>query len=524
VLPSLGLFINAAITLGVTAAVFAAWVANRKRIAAETIGRAEEQAQRLLKDAERDAESRKKEALLDAKEKAHDVLVNAERQAREERQQAAALELALARRETALGDRQSSIERIEKELSARERTTREREQTTAAAAARYEELVARQKHDLERVAGLTADEAKELLLKQIEGETRHDAANLLKRLDAEAREVAVDRAKQYITEAIQRCGAEHAIETTVSVVDLPSDDLKGRIIGREGRNIRALELATGVDLIVDDTPGAIILSGFDPYRRAIAKQAIERLIADGRIHPARIEEVVQKVKEETDDAMRKEGAAVAFELGLHDLHPEIHRLMGRLKYRTSYGQNVLSHSAEVARLAGIMAREVGLDAHVAVRAAFVHDIGKAIDREMEGTHLQIGIDFLRKHGESEAVVMAMAAHHMDIDWPSLEAMIVQAADAISAARPGARRDILESYVKRLEKLEGIADSFKGVSKSFALQAGREIRIMVESEKITDEEAVWLSKDIARRIENELEYPGQIKVTVIRETRAVDYAK
>jgi ribonucrease Y len=524
VLPSLGLFINAAITLGVTAAVFAAWVANRKRIAAETIGRAEEQAQRLLKDAERDAESRKKEALLDAKEKAHDVLVNAERQAREERQQAAALELALARRETALGDRQSSIERIEKELSARERTTREREQTTAAAAARYEELVARQKHDLERVAGLTADEAKELLLKQIEGEARHDAANLLKRLDAEAREVAVDRAKQYITEAIQRCGAEHAIETTVSVVDLPSDDLKGRIIGREGRNIRALELATGVDLIVDDTPGAIILSGFDPYRRAIAKQAIERLIADGRIHPARIEEVVQKVKEETDDAMRKEGAAVAFELGLHDLHPEIHRLMGRLKYRTSYGQNVLSHSAEVARLAGIMAREVGLDAHVAVRAAFVHDIGKAIDREMEGTHLQIGIDFLRKHGESEAVVMAMAAHHMDIDWPSLEAMIVQAADAISAARPGARRDILESYVKRLEKLEGIADSFKGVSKSFALQAGREIRIMVESEKITDEEAVWLSKDIARRIENELEYPGQIKVTVIRETRAVDYAK
>ena len=258
---------------------------------------------------------------------------------------------------------------------------------------------------------------------------------------------------------------------------------------------------------MDDTPGAIILSGFDPYRREIAKQAIERLIADGRIHPARIEEVVQKVKDETDESMRKEGEAVAFDLGLHDLHPEICRLMGRLKYRTSYGQNVLAHSAEVARLAGIMAREVGLDAHVAVRAAFVHDIGKAIDREMEGTHLQIGIDFLRKHGESEAVVMAMAAHHMDIDWPSLEAMIVQAADAISAARPGARRDILESYVKRLEKLEGIADSFKGVSKSFALQAGREIRIMVESEKISDEEAIWLSKDIARRIENELEYPG-----------------
>jgi len=361
-------------------------------------------------------------------------------------------------------------------------------------------------------------------MKQIEADARHDAASLLKRLDAEARETAVQRAKQYITQAIQRCAGEHAVETTVSVVDLPSDDLKGRIIGREGRNIRALELATGVDLIVDDTPGAIILSGFDPYRREIAKQAIERLIADGRIHPARIEEVVQKVKDETDEAMRKDGEAAAFDLGLHDLHPEICRLMGRLKYRTSYGQNMLAHSSEVARLAGIMAKELGLDAHVTVRAAFLHDIGKAVDREMQGTHLELGIEILRKFGESEPVVMAMAAHHMDIDWPSLEAMLVQAADAISAARPGARRDILESYVKRLEKLEGIADSFKGVSKSFALQAGREIRIMVESEKISDEEAVWLSKDIARRIENELEYPGQIKVTVIRETRAVDYAK
>jgi len=506
------------------AAVFAWWVANKKRIAAETIGRAEEQAQRLVKDAEREAETRGKEALLEAKEKSHELLMEAERQAHLGRQQAAVLEQALARREASLTDRQGAIERLEKELNARDRVLAEREKSAAAAAAKYEHLVTVQQRELEHVASLTADEAKELLIKQMESEARHDAANLLKRLDSEARETATERAKQYITEAIQRCGAEHAIETTVSVVDLPSDDLKGRIIGREGRNIRALEVATGVDLIVDDTPGAIILSGFDPYRRAVAKQAIERLIADGRIHPARIEEVVQKVKEETDEAMRKEGEAVAFDLGLHDLHPEIHRLMGRLKYRTSYGQNVLSHSAEVARLAGIMAREVGLDAHVAVRAAFVHDIGKAIDREMEGTHLQIGIDFLRRHGESEAVVMAMAAHHMDIDWPSLEAMIVQAADAISAARPGARRDILESYVKRLEKLEGIADSFKGVSKSFALQAGREIRIMVESEKISDEEAVWLSKDIARRIENELEYPGQIKVTVIRETRAIDYAK
>jgi ribonuclease Y len=518
------LLLNLVVTLVTTALAFAVWVANRKRIAAETIGRAEEQALRTLKDADRDAETRKKEALLEAKEKAHELMMDTERQASHVKQAAVTLEQTLGRRESTLADRQSVIDRVEKELTTRDRALGERENASVAAAAKYDRLVAQQQHELERVASLTADEAKDLLLKQIEGEARHEAANLLKRLDAEARETAVDKAKHYITEAIQRCGAEHAIETTVSVVDLPSDDLKGRIIGREGRNIRALELATGIDLIIDDTPGAIILSGFDPYRREIAKQAIERLIADGRIHPARIEEVVQKVKEETDEAMRKEGAGVAFELGLHDLHPEIQRLMGRLKYRTSYGQNVLSHSAEVARLAGIMAREVGLDAHVAVRAAFLHDIGKAIDREMEGTHLQIGIDFLRKHGESEAVVMAMAAHHMDIDWPSLEAMIVQAADAISAARPGARRDILESYVKRLEKLEGIADSFKGVSKSFALQAGREIRIMVESENVSDEEAVWLSKDIARRIESELEYPGQIKVTVIRETRAVDYAK
>ena len=523
-LSTYGPLLSLVVALIAASLVFVVWVANRKRIAAETVGRAEEQARRTLKDAEREAESQKKEALLDAKEKAHELLVEAERHASQLRQASATLEQTLTRRELLLAERQNSVERIEKDLQSRQQSLEDRERTATAAAGKYERLVAQQQHELERVASLTADEARELLLKQIENEARHDAANLLKRLDAEARETATDRAKHYITEAIQRCAAEHAIETTVSVVDLPSDDLKGRIIGREGRNIRALELATGVDLIIDDTPGAIILSGFDPYRRAIAKQAIERLIADGRIHPARIEEVVQKVKDETDEAMRKEGAAVAFELGLHDLHPEILRLMGRLKYRTSYGQNVLYHSAEVARLAGIMAREVGLDAHVAVRAAFVHDIGKAIDREMEGTHLQIGIDFLRKHGESEAVVMAMAAHHMDIDWPSLEAMIVQAADAISAARPGARRDILESYVKRLEKLEGIADSFKGVSKSFALQAGREIRIMVESENVSDEEAVWLSKDIARRIESELEYPGQIKVTVIRETRAVDYAK
>ena len=523
-LPIYGYAANFVITVVAAGVVYAVWLSNRKRLAAETVGRAQEQAARISKDAERDTETRKKEALLEAKEKAHEILREAEHEARKSRQQADALEQTLTRRDTALADRQSALERNEKDLAARDRIVSEREKNAAASSKKYDELVARQQHELERVASLTADEAKELLMKQIEADARHDSANLLKRLDAEARETAVERAKQYITQAIQRCAGEHAVETTVSVVDLPSDDLKGRIIGREGRNIRALELATGVDLIVDDTPGAIILSGFDPYRREIAKQAIERLIADGRIHPARIEEVVQKVKDETDEAMRKDGEAAAFDLGLHDLPTEICRLMGRLKYRTSYGQNMLAHSVEVARLGGIMAKELGLDAHVTVRAAFLHDIGKAVDRELQGTHLELGIEILRKYGESEPVVMAMAAHHMDIDWPSLEAMLVQAADAISAARPGARRDILESYVKRLEKLEGIADSFKGVSKSFALQAGREIRIMVESEKVSDEEAVWLSKDIARRIENELEFPGQIKVTVIRETRAVDYAK
>ena len=479
---------------------------------------------RTARDAERDAENVKKEALLECKERTHQLVVEPERQAAERRQQVAGLEQALVRREEKLSERVTAIEQRGRDLRSQEQVLQKREQSTLDAAARYQALVTEQQRELQRVAGLTADEARDLLLKQIETEARHDAATLVKRLEAEARETAAAKARQIITEAIQRSAAEHAVETTVSVVDLPSDDLKGRIIGREGRNIRALEVATGVDLIVDDTPGAIILSGFDPYRREVAKQAIERLIADGRIHPARIEEVVEKVKSELDEEMRREGEAAAFELGLHDLHPDVLRLMGRLKYRTSYGQNVLSHSKEVACLAGIMAREVGLNTPVTVRAAFLHDVGKAIDREMQGTHLDIGLEFLRKHGESQPVLDAIAAHHMDIDWPSLEAMIVQSADAISAARPGARRDILESYVKRLEKLESISDSFKGVSKAFALQAGREIRIMVESEKITDEEAVWLSKDIARRIENELEYPGQIKVTVIRETRAVEYAK
>jgi ribonuclease Y len=500
------------------------WIDAQRRLATDSIQRAQAEAERITRQAERDAESLRKEAALEAREKAHVAAAEAERDVRRRRDEILGLEQALADKTRALADRLATNDRVEQELRGREKALAQQERDAAAARARLEQLVAERQRELQRVAGLTADEARDLLIKQIETDARRDAANLVKRLETEARESAAVRAQQIIADAIQRSAAEHAIETTVSVVDLPSDDLKGRIIGREGRNIRALETATGVELIVDDTPGAIILSSFDPYRREVARQAIERLIADGRIHPARIEEVVEKVKADMEESVRKDGEAAAFELGLFDLHPEILRLMGRLKFRTSYGQNVLNHSKEVAFLAGIMAKEIGLNGHVAARAAFVHDIGKAIDRDLQGTHLELGLDFLRKHGESEPVLQAVAAHHMDIDWPSLEAMIVQAADAISAARPGARRDILESYVKRLEKLEGIADSFQGVSKAFALQAGREIRIMVESDHVSDEETVWLSKDIARRIENELEYPGQIKVTVIRETRAVDYAR
>jgi ribonuclease Y len=516
----ISLVLTAAASGGLT---FLAGLRQRRHVD-DAIERSRAEADRLLKQAERDAETVRKEASLEARERAHELAARAEAEARERRLEITTLEQSLADKTRALADRLATTERIEQELRSRDKKTALQEQTASAAAARAEQLCADRQRELQRVAGLTSDEAREILLKQMEADARRDAANLVKRLETEARESAAQRAREIVADAIQRSAAEHAIETTVSVVDLPSDDLKGRIIGREGRNIRALETATGVELIVDDTPGAIILSSFDPYRREVARQSIERLIADGRIHPARIEEVVERVKQDMEESIRKDGEAAAFELGLFDLHTEVMKLMGRLKYRTSYGQNVLSHSSEVAFLAGIMAKELGLNGHVAARAAFLHDIGKAIDRDLQGTHLELGLDFLRKHGESEPVLQAVAAHHMDIDWPSLEAMIVQAADAISAARPGARRDILESYVKRLEKLEDIADSFEGVSKAFALQAGREIRIMVESERVSDEATVWLSKDIARRIENELQYPGQIKVTVIRETRSVEFAR
>jgi ribonucrease Y len=521
---ALGLLVNVAVGLAAAGAVYAWWLATRKRVAAETMGRAREQADALLQHAEREAAARQREAELAGKERAHQLLVEAEHAARDLRDQARAVERTAAESLREAAERRAAAAAREADVQQRTARITDRERHLEAAQAELDTLRDEARQHVQRAAGMTLADARAELMQQIEQEARRSSAHLVARLEADARAQAAQTARQLVTEAIQRSAAEHAIETTVSVVDLPSDDMKGRIIGREGRNIRALEQATGVELIVDDTPGAIILSSFDPYRREVARQCIEQLIADGRIHPARIEEVVEKAMTTLDEAVRKEGEAAAFELGLFDVHPALLQLMGRLRFRTSYGQNVLNHSKEVAYLAGVMARELGLDSRVAVRAAFLHDIGKAVDRDIQGTHLEIGLDLLRTHGESQPVIDAVAAHHMDIDWPSLEAMIVQAADAISAARPGARRDILESYVKRLEQLEAIADSFSGVSKAFALQAGREIRIMVQSEQVSDEDAIWLSKDIARRIENELQYPGQIKVTVIRETRATEIAR
>jgi ribonuclease Y len=497
------------------------WARSR---AAALVSQAQAEASRILEAARREAERLEKEATLETKERMLNWRAEFERESQERRQELSALDKRLSQKEAGLDLRAAALEEKEKESLNREGRLRQNEAAVTRQREEVDRLLREQQRQLEKLSGLTTEDAKRQLLKTLEQEARRDAANLVKRIEDEAREQAQVLARRYTVEAIQRSAADHAAETTVSVVDLPNDDLKGRIIGREGRNIRALEMATGVDLIVDDTPGAIILSGFDPVRREIAKITIERLIVDGRIHPARIEEMVERVKAELDEQMRQTGEAAAFELGIHDLHPELIRLLGRLKYRTSYGQNVLQHSKEVAYLSGFLARECGANAAVAIRGGLLHDIGKAIDRDVEGTHLELGIDLLHKYSESEEVVWAMEAHHLDREFRTLESMLVQAADAISASRPGARRDLLESYVKRLEKLESIAGSFKGVSKSFALQAGREIRIVVEADKVSDEETFWLSKDVARRIESELQYPGQIKVTVIRETRAVDYAK
>jgi ribonuclease Y len=480
------------------------YVLNRARSrAAALVSQAQAEASRILEAARREAERLEKEATLETKERMLNWRAEFERESQERRQELSALDKRLSLKEAGLDLRAAALEEKEKESLNREGRLRQNEAAVTRQREEVDRLLREQQRQLEKLSGLTTEDAKRQLLKTLEQEARRDAANLVKRIEDEAREQAQVLARRYTVEAIQRSAADHAAETTVSVVDLPNDDLKGRIIGREGRNIRALEMATGVDLIVDDTPGAIV---------------------DGRIHPARIEEMVERVKAELDEQMRQTGEAAAFELGIHDLHPELIRLLGRLKYRTSYGQNVLQHSKEVAYLSGFLARECGANAAVAIRGGLLHDIGKAIDRDVEGTHLELGIDLLHKYSESEEVVWAMEAHHLDREFRTLESMLVQAADAISASRPGARRDLLESYVKRLEKLESIAGSFKGVSKSFALQAGREIRIVVEADKVSDEETFWLSKDVARRIESELQYPGQIKVTVIRETRAVDYAK
>jgi ribonuclease Y len=491
---------------------------------AKRLAEAEREAARMLEDAKRDADSRLKEAELTAKEKLLQARSEFETVSRQRRGELETIERRLTQKEDGLDKRLEQLDARDKEIGGRERSMAGREKEVVAKETELAGLVADQRSRLEQIAGLTSQQAKDELIRGLENDARMDAAHLVKRIEDEAREQGNRKAQWVMGLAVQRLASDYISETTVSVVELPSDEMKGRIIGREGRNIRALELATGVDLIVDDTPETVILSGFDPYRREIARVSLERLIADGRIHPARIEEIVEKVKAEFEVRIQQEGDAALLELKIPGMHPELVKLLGRLRFRYSYGQNVLQHSKEVSFLAAAMAGELRVNVNIAKRAGLLHDVGKAIDREVDGTHLELGIELLRKYGESEDVVHAMACHHGDYDPTTVEAVLVTAADALSAARPGARREVLETYVKRLEKLEEIANSFKGVQKSFAIQAGREVRIIVDSGKIGDEQAIWLSKDIAKRIESELTYPGEIRVTVIRETRAVEYAR
>ncbi len=512
-----------AVVLAALGAVTGWWYWVRRAVK-RTSARARRQAAKILEEAEREKSAKLREAEVAAKEKLLAARNEFEKASRKRRDEIETLERRLTQKEDNLEKRFEEQTEREREVGAREKSTADREHKLETRETELTGLIESERAKLERIAGLTAQQAKEELTRSLMDEVRMEAAHLVKRVEDEAREQASREAQRIVGMAVQRSASDYVAETTVSVVVLPNDEMKGRIIGREGRNIRALEALTGVDLIVDDTPEAVILSGFDPLRREIARTSLERLIADGRIHPARIEEVVDKVRAEFDDKIRQEGEAALLELNIPNVHKEIVKLLGRLRYRTSYGQNVLQHSKEVAFLAGTMAAELKVDVAVAKRAGLFHDVGKAVDREMEGGHLHIGVDLLRKYGESEEVVHAMACHHGDYDPESVEAVLVTASDALSAARPGARREILETYVKRLEKLEELAGAFKGVQKTFAIQAGREIRVIVDCKRINDDQAVWLSRDIAKKVEAELTYPGQIKVTVIRETRSIEYAK
>ncbi len=489
----------------------------RKSVGEKAIGSAEQKAQNMLLDAQSKSEQIKKEKVLEAKEEIQRKREEWDNELRSRRNEVTKSEKRVLQKEENIERKLESIEKREQSLTKRERSMDEKHKE-------IDGYIAKQIEELERISGYTKDEAKEILLKELEKDVRKDASALITRIEGEAKDEAEKKAKEIITMAIQRYAADQVTETTVSVVNLPNDDMKGRIIGREGRNIRAIETLTGVDLIIDDTPEAVILSGFDPVRREIARLALEKLIVDGRIHPARIEEMVQKATKEVNTIIKEEGEQACFETGVHNLHPELVKLLGRLKYRTSYGQNVLKHSIEVATLAGLMADELGYDSKLARRAGLLHDIGKSIDHEVEGTHVEIGANICKKYKESWKVINAVEAHHGDVEATTMEAVLVSAADALSAARPGARRETLETYIKRLENLENIANTTKGVEKSYAIQAGREIRVAVKPNQVSDDEIPMLARDIAKKIEAELEYPGQIKVNVVRETRATEYAK
>ncbi len=485
---------------------------------------AEHKGKNIVESAKKEAEQIKKAAEIEVREIKQQIREKVEKELEGKRKHLEDLERKLDKKEDILEQRSNYLDKKDLELQQKEREIKQLQETLSKEKQEVEHLVTEQMKKLEQISGYTRDEAKRELMGLLENEAKKDIVKKLKKMEEEADFTAKNKAREIISLAIQKSASDYVSESTVSVVDLPNDEMKGRIIGREGRNIRAIEKATGVDLIIDDTPEAVILSSFDPIRREVARLALEKLIADGRIHPARIEDVVEKVKLELDAEIKKEGENTVFELGIGDLHPKLIKLIGRLKYRTSYGQNILQHSKEVAYIAAFMAHELGANVKIAKRAALLHDIGKAIDKEVEGTHVEIGVDLLRRFGESEEVIHAVQAHHGDVEAKTVEAVIVQSSDALSAARPGARREILESYIRRLEKLEEIASSFDGVYKSYAIQAGREIRVIVNSDLVDDDKIYWLSKEIAKRIEEELDYPGQIKVTIIRETRAVEYAR